>query len=162
MIKSQRDFFAGLMFAAVGVAFALGATSYNVGTGARMGPGYFPLLLGVILALLGALIMLIAITGKAPADGGRIGAWAWRPLFFVILSNFLFGVLLGGLPSIGIPSMGLMFAIFALTFVAALGGDTFRFKEVLIVAIILAIGSYVTFVLALKLQFQVWPAFITG
>ena len=162
MIKSQRDFFAGLMFAAVGIAFAWGATNYNIGSGARMGPGYFPMILGVILALLGALIMLIAIMGKAPVDGGVIGKWAWRPLFFVILSNFLFGVLLGGLPSIGIPSMGLMVAIFALTFVAALGGDTFRFKEVLVVAIILAIGSYVTFVLALKLQFQVWPTFITG
>ena len=162
MIKSQRDFFAGLMFAAIGIAFALGARSYNIGTGARMGPGYFPLILGVILALLGGLIMLISMLGKAPADGGRIGAWAWRPLFFVILSNFLFGVLLGGLPSIGLPSMGLMIAIFVLTFVAALGGDTFRFKEVVVVAIILAIGSYVTFVMALKLQFQVWPAFITG
>lgn len=162
MIKSQKDFFAGLMFAAVGVAFAWGATNYNVGTGARMGPGYFPLILGVILALLGALITVMSMLGRAPPDGGRIGRWAWRPLFFVILSNFLFGVLLGGLPSLGIPSMGMMIAIFALTFVAALGGDTFRFKEVLIVAIILAIGSYVTFVLALKLQFQVWPAFITG
>ncbi len=162
MIKSQRDFFAGLMFAAVGVAFAWGANNYNIGTGARMGPGYFPLILGVILALLGSLIMVLSFLGRARPDGGKIGAWAWRPLFFVILSNFLFGVLLGGLPSIGVPSMGLMVAIFALTFVAALGGDTFRFKEVLIVAIILAIGSYVTFVLALKLQFQVWPAFITG
>lgn len=162
MIKSQRDFFAGLMFAAVGVAFAWGANNYNIGTGARMGPGYFPMILGVILALLGGLIMLISIMGKAPADGGRVGSWAWRPLFFVILSNFLFGVMLGGLPSIGVPSVGLMVAIFVLTFVAALGGDTFRFKEVLMVAIILAIGSYVTFVLALKLQFQVWPAFITG
>ncbi len=162
MIKSQRDFYAGLMFAAVGVAFAWGATNYNIGNGARMGPGYFPLILGVILTLLGMLIMVTSFLGKAPPDGGRIGAWAWRPLFFVILSNFLFGVLLGGLPSLGVPAMGLMVAIFALTFVAALGGDTFRFKEVLVVAIILAIGSYATFVLALKLQFQVWPAFITG
>ncbi|MEP6557608.1 MAG: tripartite tricarboxylate transporter TctB family protein [Burkholderiales bacterium] len=162
MIKSQRDFFAGLMFGAIGVAFAWGATNYNIGTGARMGPGYFPLILGVLLAALGLLIMVLSLTGKAPDDGGLIGRWAWRPLFFVILSNFLFGVLLGGLPSLGIPSMGLMVAIFALTFVAALGGDTFRFKEVLIVAIILAIGSYLTFVMALKLQFQVWPAFITG
>ena len=50
-IKSQKDFFSGLMFTVVGAAFAYGATSYTIGTGARMGPGYFPLLLGVILAL---------------------------------------------------------------------------------------------------------------
>ena len=161
MIKSQRDFFAGLMFTTVGVAFAWGATSYNIGSGARMGPGYFPLILGVLLAALGVLIAVLALIQPAPG-GGRIGKWAWRPLFFVILSNFLFGVLLGGLPSVGLPSMGLIVAIFVLTFVAALGGDTFRFKEVLVVAIILAVGSYLTFVVALKLQFQVWPAFITG
>ena len=55
MIKSQKDFFAGLLFLVLGVAFALGAQTYNVGTGARMGPGYFPLMLGVVLALLGAI-----------------------------------------------------------------------------------------------------------
>ena len=54
LIKSQKDFFAGLLFMALGIAFALGARTYNVGTGARMGPGYFPLVLGVVLALLGA------------------------------------------------------------------------------------------------------------
>ena len=52
-IKSQRDFFSGLMFTAVGVAFAWGATTYNVGSGARMGPGYFPLMLGIVLAFIG-------------------------------------------------------------------------------------------------------------
>lgn len=161
MIKSQRDFFAGLMFASVGIAFAWGATNYNIGTGARMGPGYFPLILGIILAALGGVIMFLSLVVET-VDGGKIGRWAWRPLFFVILSNFLFGVLLGGLPSIGIPSMGMIVAIFVLTFVSALGGDTFRFKEVLVVAIILAIGSYLTFVVALNLQFPVWPAFISG
>ncbi len=55
-IKSQKDFFSGLMFMGVGVAFAWGATTYNVGNGARMGPGYFPLLLGILLALIGAAV----------------------------------------------------------------------------------------------------------
>lgn len=161
MIKSQRDFFAGLMFAVIGIAFAWGATHYNIGSGARMGAGYFPLILGVLLAALGGLIMFFSLVVET-VDGGKIGKWAWRPLFFVILANFLFGVLLGGLPSLGIPSMGMIVAIFVLTFVAALGGDVFRFKEVLVVAIVLAVGSYLTFVVALNLQFQVWPAFISG
>ena len=52
-IKSQKDFFSGLMFMGVGVAFAWGASSYTIGNGARMGPGYFPLALGVLLAILG-------------------------------------------------------------------------------------------------------------
>ena len=59
-IKSQKDFFSGLMFMLVGIAFAWGATSYNVGTGARMGPGYFPLVLGVLMAFLGLVIAIKA------------------------------------------------------------------------------------------------------
>ena len=55
-IKSQKDFLSGLMFLVVGGIFAWGATSYSIGTGARMGPGYFPLLLGVLLAVLGAIV----------------------------------------------------------------------------------------------------------
>ena len=56
-IKSQKDFFSGLMFLVVGGGFAWGATTYSVGTGARMGPGYFPLLLGILLGIIGAAIM---------------------------------------------------------------------------------------------------------
>ena len=55
-IKSQKDFFSGVLFMGVGVAFALGAGNYSVGTGARMGPGYFPLMLGILLAVLGIVI----------------------------------------------------------------------------------------------------------
>ena len=51
MIKSQKDFFSGLMFTAAGVAFAVGAQTYTVGTAARMGPGYFPFYIGLLLVL---------------------------------------------------------------------------------------------------------------
>ena len=71
-LKSQKDFYSGLMFMAVGGAFASGATTYNVGTGARMGPGYFPLLLGVVLALIGLLITFKALTVETQ-DGDKIG-----------------------------------------------------------------------------------------
>jgi hypothetical protein len=73
----------------------------------------------------------------------------------------MFGILLGGLPRLGIPAMGLIVAIYALTFVAALAGDEFRAREVAILATVLAIGSYLAFVVLLKLQFPVWPSFIT-
>jgi len=160
-IKSQKDFFAGLMFMGVGTAFALGATTYNVGNGARMGPGYFPLMLGILLAIIGAAITFNA-TVVETADGDKIGKWAWKPLFFILASNFAFGVLLGGLPSFGIPAMGLIVAIYALTFIAGLAGNEFKVKEAFILATILAVGSYVAFVWALKLQFPVWPSFIVG
>jgi hypothetical protein len=109
-IKSQKDFFAGLMFMGVGVAFAWGATTYNVGNGARMGPGYFTLMLGILLALIGSLITFKA-TVVETVDGEKIGKWAWKPLFFILAANFAFGILLGGLPSIGIPAMGLIVGI---------------------------------------------------
>ena len=160
-IKSQKDFFAGLMFMCVGVAFAWGATTYNVGTGARMGPGYFPLMLGILLALIGSLIAFKA-TVVETVDGDKIGKWAWKPLFFIILANLVFGVLLGGLPSIGLPAMGMIVAIYALTFIASMAEQGWKFKATFILATVLAVGSYIAFVLALKLQFQVWPEFITG
>ena len=92
-IKSQKDFFSGLMFMVVGGGFAWGATTYNVGTGARMGPGYFPLVLGVVLAILGAAITFKAMVVETET-GDKIGAWAWKPIFFVLGANLLFGVLL--------------------------------------------------------------------
>ena len=84
-IKSQKDFFSGLMFMGVGVAFAWGAAGYTVGNGARMGPGYFPLVLGVLLAVLGGIITFKALVVET-VDGDKIGAWAWRPLFFIIMA----------------------------------------------------------------------------
>jgi hypothetical protein len=55
-IKSQKDFWSGLMFIAVGVGFAWGATNYSFGSSARPGPAYFPFGLGVLLAIMGALV----------------------------------------------------------------------------------------------------------
>ncbi|MDF1483621.1 tripartite tricarboxylate transporter TctB family protein [Ramlibacter sp. H39-3-26] len=161
-IKSQKDFFAGLMFTVVGVAFSVGATTYTVGSGARMGPGYFPLMLGILMAILGLAIGFKALTVET-ADGDKIGKWAWKPLVCIIAANLVFGVLLAGLPSIGFPAFGLIVAIYALIFIACLADNRkFNFKETLILATVLAVGSYVAFVWALKLQFPVWPSFITG
>lgn len=160
-IKSQKDFFSGLMFTVVGGGFAVGATSYTVGNGARMGPGYFPLMLGVLLSLLGAAIMFKALVVET-ANGEKIGKWAWRPLGFIIVANLLFGVMLGGLPSLKIPAMGMVAGIYVLTIIASMADGHFKLKEVLILATILSIGSYLAFIVLLKLQFPVWPTFITG
>ena len=159
-IKSQKDFFAGLMFMGTGVAFAWGATTYNLGSGARMGPGYFPLMLGVLLALIGAAITFTALVVEAEG-GGKIGKIAWKPLFYVISSNVAFGILLAGIPAFKIPAMGLIVAIYALVFIASMAEAGWKFKTTLILATVLAVGSYIAFVVALKLQFPVWPFFMT-
>ncbi|MDO8276768.1 MAG: tripartite tricarboxylate transporter TctB family protein [Burkholderiaceae bacterium] len=160
-IKSQKDFYSGVMFGVMGVAFAWGATNYNVGEGARMGPGYFPLMLGAILAGIGLIIMFFSLVVET-ADGDKVGRWAWKPLALILGSNLVFGILLGGLPSIKLPSMGLMVAIYALVILASLAGENFRIKSVLVLATILAIGSYLAFIVLLKLQMPVWPTFISG
>ncbi len=161
-IKSQRDFFAGLMFSAVGTAFAWGAAAnYAIGTGARMGPGYFPLALGVLLTMLG-LVMVFKATVVETEDGEPVGAFAWKQLFYVLGANLAFGVLLAGLPKFGIPAMGLIVGIYALVFIASQAADVFKPLQVLGLATILAVGCYLAFIVLLKLQMPVWPTFITG
>lgn len=160
-IKSQKDFFSGLMFMGIGLAFAIGASNYNIGNGARMGPGYFPLILGILLAVLGAAVTFYATVVES-AGGDKIGKWAWKQIFFILASNFAFGILLAGLPSFGVPAMGLIVAIYGLVFIAAQAGEKVSYKETFILATVLAVGSYVAFVWALKLQFPVWPSFISG
>ena len=160
-IKSQPDFFSGLMFIVVGVAFAWGATNYTVGEAARMGPGYFPLVLGVLMALVGVVVSFKSLVIDTKTDN-KIGEWAWRPLFYVITANVVFGVLLAGLRTFDFPAFGLIVAIYALTFIASMAQADWKFKPTLLLATALAVGSYLVFVLALALQFPVWPEFITG
>ena len=161
MIKSQKDFFSGLMFAIIGGGFAWGATNYSIGTGARMGPGYFPLLLGILLAVLGAFTVFYSLI-EHTEDGDKIGTFAWRPIIYILGANVIFGILLAGLPSLGLPPMGLIAAIYALTIIASKAGDVFNFKEVLMLATFLSVLSYLAFIKLLSLQMPVWPTFITG
>lgn len=158
-LKNQKDFFSGLLFMALGVSFAWSASHYTIGNASKMGPGYFPLLLGGLLTVLGGVIIFKALVFETE-DGGRIGRWAWKPVGFIVLANLVFGVLIGGLSSVGIPPMGLMLAIFAVTILAAQAGSEFRWKEVLLLALVLALGSYLTFIVLLKLQIAIWPAFL--
>jgi predicted outer membrane lipoprotein len=161
MIKSQKDFFSGLMFAIIGGGFAWGATNYSIGTGARMGPGYFPLLLGILLAVLGAFTVFYSLI-EHTEDGDKIGTFAWRPIIYILGANVIFGILLAGLPRLGLPPMGLIAAIYALTIIASKAGDVFNFKEVLMLATFLSVLSYLAFIKLLSLQMPVWPTFITG
>src|SRR4051794_3824404 len=92
-IKSQKDFWSGLMFIGVGVVFAVGATSYSFGSSARPGPGYFPFGLGILLAVLGAAVLFKALTLEV--DGGDlVPPVPWRPLELILAAIALFGVLL--------------------------------------------------------------------
>ena len=158
-LASQKDFLSGLMFTVVGAAFALGAREFEVGTAARMGPGYFPLMLGVLLAVLGVIITVQSFRKGGP-DGDPVGAIAWRRLVFVLGANLAFGALLVGVPALGIPAFGLIVALYALVIIAGFAQPGTSIKQSLILATILAVGSYGAFVYALNLQFPVLPWFL--
>ena len=160
-IQNRRDFNAGLMFLGIGLFFGVYSMDYSLGTATRMGPGYFPLLLGVLLAILGGITMFYSLVIETP-NGDKVGSFAWRPIGFILGSNLAFGILLGGLPSIKLPSMGLIAAIYALTLIASKAGTEFKLRDVLLLATILAVGSYLAFIVLLKLQMPVWPTFIAG
>lgn len=161
VIASQKDFVSGLMFMTVGGAFAWGATNYEIGSAARMGPGYFPFLLGLILLGLGTLVTLNAIRKGMPG-GDKIGAIAWRPLVFILGANLVFGALLAGVPALGLPAFGLIVAIYAQVILAGYARKGAKIKESLILATVLAVGSYIAFVKMLNLQFPVWPWFLSN
>ena len=152
-IKSQKDFWSGLMFIAFGVAFAWGSLSYSFGSSARPGPAYFPFGLGVVMALLGAIVLFKALTIEVEG-GDPIGAWAWKPLGMITGTVAIFGWTL--------PHIGMVIALPILVVVAALAGDEFHWKDALINSIILTVGSWGIFVYGLKLTIPLWPAFITG
>lgn len=149
-IKSQRDFWSGLMFVVVGIAFAWGATNYSFGSSARPGPGYFPFGLGILLAALGAIVLFKALTVET-GNGDPIGALAWKPLGFIVATVAVFGWAL--------PHLGMVIAIPILVVVASLAGDEHHWGESLINATILTVGSWCIFVWGLGLTIPVWPAF---
>ena len=146
-IKSPKDFWSGLMFAGIGLFFLLWAlTHYQVGTAVRMGPAYFPILLGGLLAVLGAIVFV----GSFAIEGPPVPAFAFRPLILISLGCVAYGYLM--------KPLGLVLATAALTFISALGGHEFKWKEVTILFVILALFSVLVFVKGLTLPFPLWPA----
>ena len=152
-IKSQRDFWSGLLFVATGLAFAWGSTEYSFGSSARPGPAYFPFGLGVLLALLGGLVLFKALTIES-ADGDPVGAIAWRPLIVITAAICLFGLLL--------PRLGLVLTLPAVIVLSTLAGDEFKLKEALLNSAILTLMSWLIFIWGLRLVIPVWPEIFGG
>jgi len=104
-IKSPKDFFAGLLFLVIAGIFGYGVLELPIGTAFRMGPGYFPLVLTLLLAALGLVILINGL--RVP--GAPIGAVPWRGIFLITLPVIFFGATLKGLgfiPSLAITVFG--------------------------------------------------------
>ncbi len=148
-IKSQKDFWAGLMFIAFGMFFVVWAQmNYQMGSAVRMGPGYFPSVLGGLLALLGVLVLIDAFVEEGP----EVPTFHFRPLLFIMASCLAFAYLL--------KPLGLVLASALLIFIGAFGGHEFKWKEVTILTVVLVIFSVLVFVKGLTLPFPIWPEFM--
>jgi hypothetical protein len=159
-IGHPKNFWGGVIFAALGLVFAVIArgitlgdqvllAGYTMGTPARMGPGFFPFWLGVILLLLGAAISLAALRTHAGTEG-RLERFHWKPLFFVLTSIVLFGVLL--------KALGMLLAGTVLIVGAGLGAHEFSLGKSLLLALFLVVFCALVFVIGLKLPIPLCPA----
>ena len=144
-IRAPKNFWAGLMFIAFGLGFALIARNYQMGTSVRMGPAYFPTVLGAILAVLGLVIFLQSFV----VVGEKVPRFYFRPLNLIVAAVVVFGILL--------KPLGLVLALAILIGVGAFGGFEFKAKEVVILYVVLAIFSVLVFVKGLGLPIPIWP-----
>jgi Tripartite tricarboxylate transporter TctB family len=146
-IHTSKDFWAGIMFLAFAAVAVSAARGYAMGSAGRMGPGYFPMALGIVLGLLG----LIIIARAFAAGDERVGALQLRPLLAIVVAVCLFGLL--------IERLGLIVALVAVVVVSALASREYRPVEVAALAATLAAFSVGVFVYALRLPLTLWPSF---
>jgi hypothetical protein len=134
------------MFLAFGLFFAIWAVSnYQMGTAVRMGPAYFPAVLGGLLAFLGVVILGMSVT----VSGARVERFHFRPLVLVLAANVAYGY--------AMKPLGLVLATAVLVFISAFGGHEFKWKEVSLLYVFLIVFSVLVFVKGLTLPFPLWP-----
>lgn len=151
-IRNAKDFWSGVMFIAFGVFFAGFARQYDMGTAARMGPAYFPTVLGLLLIAIGAYICFKGIRTEDEHGQGQIDKFHFKPLLLVLGGVVAFGVLLR--------PAGLIVALTAMTIIASLGSGEFKWREILPLTAGLCLLVMVTFIWGLGLTIPVLPAFM--
>ena len=147
-IGHPKDFWSGVLFVGLGAFALIHGTKYTVGTAARMGPGYFPRILGIMLIGLGAIITFRGIRW----DGERIPAFRWRPTIVVLASVVIYGILIGWL--------GIAISTVLLIVGASAASHEFRFKESVIAGLLLSGLAVGVFVVGLSVQLPIWPTFL--
>ncbi|MGB3290839.1 MAG: tripartite tricarboxylate transporter TctB family protein [Burkholderiaceae bacterium] len=151
-LRNKQDFWSGIMFVALGVGFALGATNYSMGTAARMGPGYFPFWLGVCMAVLGGLVALGAMSPKA--EKVEMEKFDWKITVIVIGSVVGCGVIFDYL--------GVYISVFLLVLISSMASHVFSWKVSVVNGLALVLFTYLAFVKGLGLIFPLWPSFLSN
>ncbi|MBM4314064.1 MAG: tripartite tricarboxylate transporter TctB family protein [Deltaproteobacteria bacterium] len=137
----KKDFWAGLMFLAIGAGAIIGARNYPFGTTLRMGPGYFPTMIGWILVAFGLYVMVRGLR----SDEKIRSNWSIRALIVLPISMITFGILM--------EAAGFIPAMAALIFIAVASGREFKFMEVLLLTIFLGTLSIAMFIWGLGLPY---------
>jgi hypothetical protein len=146
---NAKDVAAGLIFVVVGLAFGSMAVELELGTARRMGPGYFPLLLAVVLVGLGAAIVWQGL--RQPAEA--IGRMPWRGLVLVVATPILFGLTLRG--------VGLVPAILGVVVISAAASIMSRVIPTVLLAVALAVFCALVFVKGLNLPIALVGPWLT-
>ena len=146
-LRKNRDFWAGMMLIGIGAAAMLLAREYEFGSALRMGPGFFPIILGGILVGFGICIMAVGLR-----NGETIrGSLSLRVLILQSLSFVLFGLLM--------EKAGFLPALVALVFVSAASGREFKFVEVSLLTALLTLASWALFIWGLGLPYPLIKGF---
>jgi Tripartite tricarboxylate transporter TctB family len=145
----NKDLLAGLMFVAIGLVFFVGSYNYQMGTAARMGPGYFPRILGAIMVGLGLLVAGAGLKNQAKwAKTAGIG-WTWTPVFLVTAAVILFGFTL--------PNLGMIAAIIVLIGLAGYAAHDKVYSQLAMIAVMMCVFCAGVFIYGLKLQMKLFP-----
>jgi hypothetical protein len=150
MIRSTKDFWTGVLYLFFGVTAILVARDYGMGTGGRMGPAYFPTVLGGLLAVVG----VIAVIRSFITPGSPIGAFAFKGLTLITVSVVLFGFIVRG--------AGLAVALPLLVIMSASASTRFRWRTALIMAAGLTIFCIVVFVQGLGIPLPIIGPWLGG
>ena len=145
-IRAPKDFWSGVMFCGFAAVAIAAARGYSLGTAGRMGPGYFPLLLGLVLGGLGAVLIARSVV----LDGEPVPRFHVLPLMIIALAVCLFGAL--------IEPAGLVIALAVLIVLSAWAGPQFRWLETAGLTAALIVFSIGVFAFALGLSFNIWPS----
>jgi len=143
--RPGKDFFAGLLYIAFGSAAVAIGRGYALGTAARMGPGYFPVLVGAVLVIVGLVVAARGVLAKSE----RLQRLMIAPLALVLAAVLLFAVT--------IEKLGLVVAVLAVVVVGYLANARWRPLELVLLAGLLTAASVLIFYYGLKLPFKVWP-----
>ena len=149
--EARKDLTAGGIFVGFGVAFAITSSTYEVGSALRMGPGYFPLVLGGLLVVLG---ILIAVKGVVAGEGGELGPVPWKATALIVVALLFFGFTVRGL--------GLVPSLLGTVVLAGMAGHRARVIPAVVIAASLTALSVLIFVIVLQLRLPYFGPWLQG